>query len=128
MGEKTLNLPLSGEEVLEALTQQIRSHLRRDCFLGPTTAYQFFEAKITLAVKLHDVGRIAEVNTEVVSKIGQPPENPDEFLEQFDSEFEIPKAPPNEVREETEQPIPTLATEKGKPEIKKVKYAKKGKQ
>jgi hypothetical protein len=125
--EKTLNLPLSGAEVLTAILSQIETRLKRDCYLSPTSAYEYYTAEVHIKLRLQDVGRTAEVDQTVVSTIGQPPENEDEFLDIAEAQFQVEAAPPNEIREETGQPIPVLTSKNGKEEIKSVRYATKGK-
>jgi hypothetical protein len=124
--EKTLNLPLSGAEVLTYILSQIETRLKRDCYLSPNSAYEYCTADIHIHLRLHDVGRTAEVDQTVVSTIGQAPSD-DEYLDIADVQFQVEAVPPNEAREESGQPIPVLTSKNGKEEIKSVRYATKGK-
>jgi hypothetical protein len=129
MAERVIAEALSGAEIKAALTKYIMDALRKECHLRDDWSYMKFDAKISLSIRLHDVGGVNTVEREIVLDQGEIPEgeNPDEFLEQFDAELEIGEQDPNTVRQETEQPIPVLTTENGKQVIKRVKYAPKGK-
>jgi hypothetical protein len=125
MSERVLANPLSGQEVIEAIIDKIRISLRRDCFLSPNLAYDYFSAKIRIELSCHDVGRKAEVTQEIVETQGEV-NLEDEALNESDHSFEINPAPPNEVRVETGQDVPVLSRgTDGKPEIKGIKYSRK---
>jgi hypothetical protein len=125
--EKALNLPLSGSEVREAVIDKISQFLAQDCFLSPNTAYDYFEAVITVHIKAHDVGRDVVVASPVIITAGTKPDPEDEFLDQADAVLTMAPAAPNEVRVESGQPVPVSTTTKGKPDIKPVQYARKTK-
>ena len=128
MPEQSLNLALAGNEVIKAILNKIGDHLRRDCHLSPTTAYERFECEVSIKLRCRDIGRIAEVNAEVEVEGGTIPpeaENDDQYLDQAESQFSIISANPNETRVETDQPVPTLTSKNGKQEIVGVKYAKR---
>jgi hypothetical protein len=129
MAERVIAEALSGAEIKAALTKYIMDALRKECHLRDDWSYMKFDAKINISIRLHDVGGVNTVEREIVLDQGEIPEgeNPDELLEQFDAELEIGEQDPNTVRQETEQPIPVLTTENGKPTIKRVKYSPKGK-
>ena len=123
MPERVLANPLSGEEIRKAILDKISQRLERDCYLSPNLAYDFYECRVSISLTAHDVGRAAEVKVEETITEGTRPE--DAALEAADSEFEIDRQSPNEVRVESGQPVPVLTRDgKGKPEIKGVKYAR----
>jgi hypothetical protein len=128
MPEKTLNLPLSGAEITEAVIDVIRRRLRSQCFLSPNTAYDRYSGHITIDLRCHDIGRIDEVSTDIPisggPNVNEPHlEDEDRFLK---DEIDIPSSDsPNDVRVDTGQPVPTLAKgEGGKQEIKGVRYGR----
>ena len=127
MPERVLANPLSGAEVIKAIQDQLGRRLEKDCFLSPNLAYDTFECTVTVSLKCHDVGRVAEVNvTETVKAQGEMVDSEDIHLEQSKAEFQMDPAAPNEVRVETGQPVPVLGKgDNGKPEIKQVRYSKK---
>jgi hypothetical protein len=129
MSEKVINEALNGFEIKTALTKYIMDALRKECHLRDDWSYMKFDAKISISVRLHDVGGVNAIHREVTVGMGAVPEgeNPDEYLEQFDAEIEIGEQDPNTVRQETEQPIPVLTTKNGKPSVERIKYAPKGK-
>ncbi len=124
MAERVLANPLSGEEIIEAVVDQIRRHLQKDCYLSPNLAYDFFHADVKISLTAHDVGRAAEVVIEETVAEGVRPE--DYALEAADAEFHINEAAPNEVRVESGQDVPVLTRDAdGKPAIKGIKYSRK---
>jgi hypothetical protein len=125
MSERVLADPLSGEEILTAVAEKIKSRLRRDCYLTPNMAYQSFRCKIKIELVAVDCGEERPVNVEESVSL-----NPDDAaLDQADkelAEFEIEPAPPNDVRVETEQPVPILTKDvDGRPTVRHAKYGKK---
>lgn len=122
MPEKTLNSALSGAEIVEALRDRILDKLRRDCYLNPNHAYDWFEANIQIKVKLHDTGEELETSHQVSFSSGTP--KPDS--EEVEVEVELEKRSPNEVRVETGQPVPVLTKDKdGRSIIEGIKYGRK---
>ena len=121
MAEKTLNSPLSGAEIVEALQDRILDKLKRDCYLNPNHAYDWFSAHITLQIKLHDTGQELETTHQVIYATGTPqPESEEQELE-----LEIEKRAPNEVRIESGQPVPVLTQDKqGRSIIEGIKYGR----
>lgn len=124
MVEKSLNLPLSGEEIRKAILEKLGDKLARDCYLSPNNAYDSFECKITISLKCHDLGRIAPV--EAVVTVSQGEELPDDqYLTRAEQEMEIKSDSPNQTRVETGQDVPVLSkTKEGKETIKPVRYAR----
>jgi|WetSurMetagenome_2_1015567.scaffolds.fasta_scaffold110438_3 hypothetical protein len=129
MAERSVALALSGEEIIEAVVARIRKEMRTDCFLNKDLAYSYFEAEVHYKIRLQDCGRAPEAKGVARAKGGEVPtttENEEDlFLKEGDIEMQM--APPNEVRQESDQPLPVLGTgENGKPEIRRVTYAKPG--
>jgi hypothetical protein len=123
VAEKVLTMPLSGEEVRKAILDKIGLSLSRDCFLSANLAYEFFEAHVTVSLKLRDVGRVESVEQDVKVSHG---ENDDQFIEAAEAEFDIPAEDPTTVRVESGQEVPVLTRDtEGRPEIKGIKYARK---
>lgn len=118
--DRTLALPLSGEEVIEAIVSKVRDRLRLDCYLNSTCAYEAFSAEIAVKLKLNDSGRESLVDQLIKSSAGNLLET---STDETDDSFLIDEAAPNEVRVDTNQPVPMLTTDaQGKPEIKRVSY------
>jgi hypothetical protein len=121
--ERTLADPLSGAEILEIIHRKVDEALRGQCHLNPSFAYESFEADIKVSIRLKDLGTPHQSQHHVV--VGsEKPVSQDAALEEADAH--IYDAPPNEVRQENEIPIPTLVTgADGQRDIKHVKYQKK---
>ena len=121
MPERTLNLPISGNEAVKAVLDKMETAMRRDCYLNPDLAYDYVEATVKYTIKCHDVGEARVVDQEVKLQVGTEPES---GVDEFEGETFVEPISPNELREETGQPIPV----KGKGnEIKHVPYARKKK-
>lgn len=120
--EKTLAKPLSGEEVMEAITFKIRDAMRRDCFLAPHIAYDSYSFQATVRVQFQKTGTAIK-ETSVTTR-GKGGDETDEPIEAVDVEVSDEPKPPNDVRVETGQGVPTHVTKpSGGVEEKKVKYA-----
>ena len=126
MSEITIVMPLSGEEVVDAICDAIRKSLHQDCYLNRVSAYESFAAKVKIEVRAKDSGRVAEVVKEVAVKSEEPVDEDQALVE---ADFALYDRPPNEVRQEAGLGIPTLVTDaEGKQDIKKVRYARKPKE
>jgi len=125
MPERSLSLPLSGDEIIESLLEKLRVAMKRDCFLSPNAAYEWFKAEVTVKVEMSDVGRLPEAKFQVTAEEGEKKDGKPILSK---THFEVPQAPPNEVRMDAGLPIPTLTTEQtsGKTEIKGIKYRQPG--
>lgn len=123
MAEVTLNSQLSGTEVVEAIVDKVRAKLRRDCYLSPNMAYDWFMATIKIELDVHDAGTTLKIDTTEVIAEGEEP-GEDEPIMTVSEHMDIPAAPPNTVRIETGQDIPTLTKENGKNVVKGVRYGK----
>lgn len=53
--DRVLNLPLSGDEIIEILVQRFEAVLRRDCYLHPANTYNGFSYSLTMNLKLKDM-------------------------------------------------------------------------
>ena len=126
MSEITIAQPLSGTEVVNRILEKVRTMLKQDCFLNEYAAYESFEADINIVWKCHDVGRIAAGTTAVVERSENPiDENNENFALEM-AEDSLGVMPPNQVRQDSGQPIPTLVESgDGRREVKHVRYARK---
>lgn len=123
MAERTLNNPLSGTEVVEAVLDKVRAKLQTDCYLNPNSAYDWFSAEIEIHLDMHDAGSHIKGDYRVQLAEGVKPAETPQHVE---ADFHIDPAPPNEVRVETGQPVPTLTKdEQGKDVIRNVRYSRK---
>jgi len=128
MPERTLALPLAGNEIIELFVDKFRAALQRNGHLNPALAYDHFEGKVSISTVVHDLGRKVEVEETAKLTLGEPPEDENAFLEQAESEFNVENQAPNEARVESGQPVPVLSKDvDGRPEIKKVRYSRKEK-
>jgi hypothetical protein len=119
--ETTINKPLSGKEVREAILFDIRTALENDDRLSGHLAYDSFSFKALFTVSLPSA-----VMTEFQREVSGVRGNPLETVESVELEAERPIQAPNDVRYETEQPIPILSTdEKGNTVEKQVSYVGK---
>jgi hypothetical protein len=120
MSEKQVPLPLSGEEVRNAILYRVDESLRKTCNLSDSAAYTSFRGTIEIRLTLSDYGR--EVtdnhNVTVAEEVGLEGEAPREVT----TSITIEPAAPNTVRVETKQDVPVKTTEEGRTVIKKVKY------
>ena len=121
MAEETIAQPLSGEEIVNRVMHAVKQKLHGDCNLNPVFAYDWFMAKVKVELWASDSGREVEVKVETTDKAGEVIEQ-DQWLKQ--AEAQIGKAPPNQVRQESGQGIPTKVTDnEGRERLERVKYA-----
>lgn len=126
MSEVSIPEPLSGSEVIDAVAYRVKEILQKDCFLSANSAYEKFECKITVELKLKDTGRLAIVEQTIEVTGGAPLEVNDDDVFLAQSEVEFAEAPPNVVRQETEQPVPVMTEDSaGHKERRTVKYKKR---
>lgn len=125
MAEKVLSTQLSGEEVIEAIADSVKVHLRKIGYpLRANDAFDKFSAKISIEATLWDVGVGNMAVATVSAGEGTSENEPDGELK---TEFEIPALPPNELRQATGQEIPVLTQDQdGHKVVKGVKYTRKG--
>jgi hypothetical protein len=126
MPETSLNLALSGEEIIQSVCMKLAETMRRDCFLNQSTAYESFKSEVSVKVEMKDLGRAVSAEFHVEQSEGEPGGKGKQITKEI--AFAIAPAPPNEVRQEAGLPIPTLTQNPltGKPEIKAVSYKKPG--
>lgn len=120
--EKLAPLPLTGEEVQEAVLAKIEESFNRTCHLKYDNAYTSFKAEISIKFTLSDYGREVQDNhiVEVAKDSGIPEENPPRVVE---ANITMEPVPPNQARVESGQPVPVAVVENGKRVIKHLKYA-----
>ena len=122
MTEQTIAQALSGEEIVNAILDKVKTALIRNCDLNPVLAYDSFSATVKLEIQMKDSGRVVDV-TSTVAAASEEPVDEDTYI--HEAEIHIGEAPPNQVRRDTNQPIPTVVTDgDGKHSVKPVRYAK----
>lgn len=125
MSEQVLPLPLSGGEIIKAAQSLLGDALRQDCYLNEVAAYETVQGTITIRLQMKDCGRDAVVERTVGVAIGPAPDadDPDVYLAEADRL--LGPAPPNQVRQETDQPLPVLTEDStGRREVRRVTYAR----
>lgn len=122
MPEQTAALPLNGEELIKLIQDKLGDTLRRDCFLKQHFSYPDFGGSVTVNLWLG--GAIVRQNIDTTVTLGPKPEEG----EQREASFEIENGPPDELRIESGQDVPTITKdEDGRTVVKPVHYARKGK-
>jgi hypothetical protein len=118
MAEIVLANPLSGLEVIEAVVDQVRTQMRKDCNLNVNSAYDWYDAEINM----HDAGSHIKGDYTAKSAQGSKPSDGEEIEQAFAS-FDVDPASPNEVRVATGQDVPVLTKgENGEQVVKGVRY------
>ena len=119
--ERTLAKPLSGAEILEAMVTKIRHALSRDCFLSPHLAYASYSFQADIRFQFQHTG--TAIKESQVHVTGQGGEVTTAEMESIDIHVSDEPKPPNEVRVETGQGVPTQVVKpQGGVEEKKVRY------
>jgi hypothetical protein len=114
--------PLSGEEIIIDLCSLIAEKLRKDCNLRDADSYSGgYSATVSVHLEAYGLDT-ATVDTAVTN--GRPPQaDPDELI---DTTLEIPVEPAlDQVRERSDQPVPTLAEIDGEPVIQRRRYVRR---
>jgi len=119
--EKPAPLPLSGDEVKEAILFRVQESLNKHCALMHDNAYTSFTADISIRLKLSDYGR--EVVDNHFVRAEETSGLPDTSSRLVEANVTIQPAPPNQVRVESDQPVPVLVKEGEKTKIRHIKYA-----
>ena len=123
--EQIQPLPLSGQEVKDAILFKVQESLSHSCHLHFDNAYSSFKAEISIKLTLADYGR--EVRDNHIVKLEE-----DRGVAQFpdpdnsktvESNLVVEPMPPNQVRVETGQSVPVATVIDGKQKIRHVKYA-----
>lgn len=120
--EKPAPLPLTGEEVQNAILFKVQESLQKTCHLKYDNAYTSFKADISVKLVLSDYGREVRDNHNVSMEIHTDADAPNP-PSTFESNVTMEPAPPNQVRVETEQPVPVVSVEGGKRTVKHLRYA-----
>jgi hypothetical protein len=124
MAEKTLNSPLSGEEIQKAIRDQIEQKMRKDCYLNPNHAYDWYTAEIEIHYGLHDVGTTLEGEAKITYSYGEKPLPPAEVKE-GEVGMSIQAESPNRVRVQSGQPVHVLTKDKeGHSIVEGIKYGR----
>lgn len=125
MSEQVLPLPLSGGEIIKAVLHHVELALKRDCYLNDVAAYETVAGTISVRLKMKDCGRAVEVSVDVPVSQGPAPTDGDPDVYDANATVELETAPPNVVRQETDQPLPVLVEDAtGKREVRRVQYAR----
>ena len=121
MAEGDFVEPLNGEEIITDLCCLIADKLRKDCNLRQSDSYSGgYMARITIHLEAYGMDT-ATVDTSV--EVGKQQENPDELI---DTPFDIPKEEAlDQVRERSDQPIPTLTIEDGREVVRPRRYVRR---
>ncbi len=104
--ESTLNKALSGAEIREAILFDVKKALENDDHLAAHIAYDGFAYKVKL-----DVSLPSAIQQEFTRELSGEKGKLEGVLGVDEIETERPLQPPNEVRYDTEQPIPILTTD-----------------
>jgi hypothetical protein len=122
--EQELPQPLDGEEIKNAIVYKvsdaIRDVLDKRCALYGK-AYPKFKATVRIEFTLDDFGRIVQGAGDAEVSEGEltTGSEAEEIL------VDIPETPPNVLRRDTEQPVPTMVTKNGVQREQKITYAPK---
>jgi hypothetical protein len=120
--EKSLPLPLTGEEVQEAVVFKLRECMQKSCHLSSGNAYTSARFEIAVKMTLWDYGREVRNNEIASGEIdsGLPPESEPETVE---ATLTVEPMPPNALRQEVDLPVPVQTVVDGKKVTKHLKYA-----
>lgn len=129
--EKSIPLPLTGEEIQEAVLVKLRECMQKNCHLSLGNAYTSARIEVTVKMTLFDFGREVRNNESAIVEVdsGLPNEG-----EQLASEGTVtfgehsiadPEKPMsvNEFRVETNQAVPVATVQDGQKKIRHLKYA-----
>lgn len=120
MSDKVLNLPLSGDEIIEIITQQIEAVMRKDCYLHSAATYNGFSYELEMKIKFKDMSSGKETLTWDRHVVGETPDSaPALTTETFDSGDS-----PNATRLAHDLEIPVQTQEGRRTVIKKRRFAK----
>jgi len=120
--EKSIPLPLTGEEVQEAALYSLRECMQKNCHLSAGNAYTAARIEISVKMTLFDYGREIRNNEVLTVNLdsGLPAESEPETVE---GSLTVEPVPPNQLRVETEQPVPVATVQDGKKVVKHLRYA-----
>lgn len=119
--EKSIPLPLSGDEIQEAALFKLREVMQHNTHLTQNNAYTSAKIEISVKMTLFDYGREVRNNLAVTADVdsGLPNESEPEVVEV--SSMTEPM-PPNQFRTETDQEVPVQTVVDGKKKVKFLKY------
>jgi hypothetical protein len=122
--ERTLARPLSGAEVRQAILNRIEAQLARDCFLVPHLGYASFSFQAEIRIQFQYTG--TSIRQTQVNAQGKGGNETDDPVESVDVHVAEEPKPPNEVRVDSGQGVPTIArSATGKVEERRVRYDQK---
>ena len=119
--EKPAPMPLTGEEVQEAILYKVVQSLSKTCHLKVDNAYTSFKAEISIKLTLSDFGREVKDNHIVTESHDTGLQGGPERV--IEANVVMEPMPPNQVRIETDQAVPVPTVEGGKKVIKHLRYA-----
>ena len=64
MSERSVSLPLSMGEVVEAVCQKVRDSFRGDCNFNKDLACDWFKARIKIEIEHSDIGRLVTTTSQ----------------------------------------------------------------
>jgi hypothetical protein len=125
--EATKPLPLTGDEVREAIIFRVDESLSKTCHLRHDDSYSSFSAEISIKIRLNDFGREQKdnhlVSIVLPSAADLDADAAEKKARELTANLAIEPAPPNQVRVDTGQDVPVKTTQDGKTVVKHVKYA-----
>ncbi len=125
MSEQVLPLPLSGGEIIKSVLHHVEQMLRKDCYLNDVAAYETVQGTVSVRLAMKDCGRDAVVDAVIPVQSGPVVAEGDEDVYLNEADRTLMAAPPNQVRQETDQPLPVLVEDStGRREVKRIQYAK----
>lgn len=120
--EKSIPLALTGEEIQEGVLAKVRECMQTNCHLGMGNAYTAARFEITVKMTLFDYGREVKNNVATAGEIdsGIPAGNEPMVIE---GGVTMEAMPPNQFRQETDQPVPVQTVVDGQKKIRHLKYS-----
>lgn len=120
--EKSIPMPLTGEEIQEAVLFKLREAMQKNCHLHLGNAYTSAKIDISVKMVLFDYGREVHNNEAATVELdsGLPPESEPETVE---ASVTMEPVPPNQFRQESDQAVPVATVVDGKKKIRHLKYA-----
>lgn len=113
--EKVLNLPLSGDELIEIILQRVEKRLRADCYLHQAATYNGFSYSLNLTLKLKDMNFGKDTLVWDQHKEGEQDSNTEAAAEEkYDSGDS-----PNRTRIDHDLPVPVESQEGRRKVIRK---------
>jgi hypothetical protein len=121
--EKSIPLPLNGEEIQEATLFKLRECMQKNCHLSLGNSYAKVRIEVFVKMILTDIAR-PDVSNNVAATVeldsGLASESEPETVE---ATLMVEPMPPNQLRQETDQAVPVQTVIDGKKVTKHLKYA-----